>query len=161
MLPIIAREYILAALDNTPGTLSYLLPDKPSDGVVWDVQPYPDLFTLREIVAHLSDWDAIFQERFERTLREHHPILSRPDLDRRALEKGYTDADPLERLARFRGSRSTMTAWLRALPAESWGRTAHLERVGDMSLDGLSALMLGHDAYHIRQLAEWLNPDAT
>lgn len=157
MLPTPARAYLLAALDNTPAILTGLLSHLPSEDATWQVRPQPDRFQLREIVAHLADWEAVFSERFERTISEDMPILSRPDLDERAEEKGYAHADPQECLVRFQQNRSAITARLRALPEDTWNRAAHLERIGDLTLEGLIALMQGHDSYHIRQVAEWLS----
>ncbi|MBC8138268.1 MAG: DinB family protein [Fibrella sp.] len=157
MLPMPARAYLLAALDNTPATLFALLSHLPSDSPVWDTLPQPDRFSLREIVAHLADWEHVFRERFERTINEDRPVLPRPDLNERAEEKGYADADPQECLARFREVRPAMTNWLRSLPEDAWVRVAHLERIGDLSLEGLVILMAGHDSYHIKQVTEWLS----
>lgn len=156
MLPTPARNYLLVALENTPITVSSLLADRSSENEVWDTQPEPDRFTLREIVAHVADWEDVFRDRFERTLDETNPFLSRPDLDKRAKEKGYAVADPQECLSRFRERRSESVRWLRSLTEEAWGRTAHLDRIGDLNLEGLIALMLGHDSYHVRQITEWL-----
>jgi len=156
MLPTAACAYIAVALDHTPATLAALVSHLPADSPVWDARPEPDRFSLREIVAHLADWDAVWRERFERTRDEDHPLLLRPVPDERAQEQGYAHADPAECLTRFRERRTALTGWLRALPEDAWTRLAHLDRMGDIPLEGLAALALGHDAYHLRQAAEWL-----
>lgn len=161
MLPTPARNYLLVALENTPVTASALLAHLPSDNAAWNLQPEPDRFTLREIIAHLADWEDVFRTRFERTLAEMNPLLSRPDLTERAEEKRYADADPRECLSRFQEGRMDSVRWLRSLPEEAWNRTAHLDRIGDLNLEGLIALMLGHDAYHVRQVSEWLRPPSS
>jgi uncharacterized damage-inducible protein DinB len=155
-LPTPARAYLLAALDNTPATLAALLCALGPSDPAWDARPHPDRFSLREVVAHLADWDLIWQDRFARTVAEASPTLARPDAAERGAERGYASADPVESLARFRERRAALTATLRALPEAAWERTAHLERIGDLPLGGLVALALGHDAYHLRQAAEWL-----
>lgn len=80
----------------------------------------------------------------------------RPDITERSVERGYADADPQESLARFVEKRQALTARLRSLPEGAWERIARFDRMGDTSLDGLTALALGHDSYHVRQVAEWL-----
>lgn len=157
MLPTPARDYLLAALDNTPTTVIALLSSFPTDAPTWNVRPYPERFSLREIVAHLADWEEVFRERFERTVREDFPRLTRPDLDQRSEEQGYDHADPQECLARFRKQRTQSLDWLRTLSPEEWSRGAHLDRIGDLNLEGLATLMAGHDSYHLRQIAEWLS----
>ncbi|HVK06007.1 MAG TPA: DinB family protein, partial [Armatimonadaceae bacterium] len=104
----------------------------------------------------LADWELIWEERYARTAAEDNPTLARPDAGERGAEQGYASADPAESLARFRERRAALTASLRALPDPAWERAAHLERIGDLSLGGLVALALGHDAYHLRQTAEYL-----
>jgi uncharacterized damage-inducible protein DinB len=155
MLPAPGHAYLLAALDNTPETLSTLLSPLPTGDAAWDARPHPDRFTLREIVAHLADWEEVWRERFERTVSEDRPLLLRPDLDRRAQERGYAHADPKECLPRLRDERAALTGRLRELPDDAWGRVAHLDRMGDISLEELAAFVLGHDSYHLRQTAEW------
>jgi len=39
---------------------------------------------------------------------------------------------------------------------EEWGRTGQHALWGSLSLAQLSMLILGHDGYHTRQIAEWL-----
>ena len=155
-LPTPARAYLLAALDNTPATLAALLSALGPSDPAWDARPHPDRFTLREVVAHLADWELIWEDRFARTAAEDNPTLTRPDAGERGAAQGYASADPVESLARIRERRAALTASLRALPDAAWERTAHLERIGDLTPGGLVALALGHDAYHLRQTAEYL-----
>lgn len=157
MLPLPACHYIAAGLDNTPLTLAALVSRFPGNDPIWETRPSPDRFSLREIVAHLADWEEIWRGRFEPTVNEEHPLLLRPDPDRRAEEQGYSRAEPVECLARFQERRAALTGWLRSLPEETWARTAHLDRLGDVPLVGLAALALSHDSYHLRQVAEWLS----
>jgi uncharacterized damage-inducible protein DinB len=154
-MPIPAYLYIVNALDNTPVMLTAQLSPLPANDAAWDVRPDPDRFSLREIVAHLADWETIWLERFERALSEEAPLLPRPDITRRSEEQGYSNADPQECLTRFSEKRSALTARLRSLPEDAWERMAHLDRIGEIPLSGLAALALGHDSYHTRQVAEW------
>lgn len=154
MLPPAGRDYLLAALENSPPTAEALLFGAGPD--VWDLRPDPERFSVREIVAHLADWEDVWRERFRRTANEDRPRLTRPILPARIEEKGYASADPAECLSRLRAKRAENLAWLRALPEEAWDRTAHLDRLGETSLAGLIGLALGHDSYHLRQVAEWL-----
>ena len=156
MMPPPVRAYLINALDHTPATLSALLANLPPGDAAWDARPDPERFSLREIVAHVADWEAVWKERFERAVTEELPLLPRPDVGQRAEERGYAAADPVTSLARFQQERATLMSRLRSLPAGAWGREAHLERMGDLPLEGLVALTLAHDAYHVRQVSEWL-----
>ncbi len=156
MLPTAAAQYLTSAFDNAPAALAALLSHLPSASPIWDTRRDPARFSLREIVAHLADWDSVWEERFGRTVAEATPLLLRPDLDQRAAERGYATADPVECLARLRESRAGLTASLRSLPEEAWTRMATLDRMGEVPLHVLVALAVSHDSYHVRQVAEWL-----
>jgi uncharacterized damage-inducible protein DinB len=156
MLPVPARDYLINNLDNTPATLSALLSGLQGNSPAWDVRPDPERFSLREIMAHLADWDEVWRERFERSVNEDVPLLLRPDLNQRAQEQGYAQVEPHECLARLQKERTALTGWLRSLPEGAWTCLARLERMGDIPVEGLAALVLAHDSYHLRQVAEWL-----
>jgi hypothetical protein len=156
LLPPPGRERLLVSLDNMSTTLSALLSSLPPGSPIWDTRPDPERFRLREIVAHLADWEEVGRGRFERTMAEDRPQIARPDVNQRAEEQGYCRTDPVKNLASFAERRTALVLWLRALPESAWGRVAHLDRIGDVSLEGLATLALGHDSYHIRQIAEWL-----
>ncbi len=156
-LPLPACLYITTSLENTPATVAALLAHLPAGDPAWETQPDSDRFRLREIVAHLADWEDVWQDRFERTLNEETPLIVRPDIHERAVERGYADADPQESLTRFVEKRQALTIRLRSLPDDAWERMARFDRMGHTSLGGLAALALGHDSYHVRQVAEWLS----
>ncbi|MBC8102464.1 MAG: DinB family protein [Cytophagales bacterium] len=158
-LPLPACLYLVNSLDNTPAALTALLSPLPTNDPIWDTSPDPDRFPLREIVAHLADWEDVWRERLERTLIEDNPLIPRPDINQRAEKQGYADADPQESLAHFQERRVRLTTWLRSLPTDAWSRPARFDRMGDLTMDGLVALALAHDSYHVRQISEWLAAD--
>ncbi|HZP80197.1 MAG TPA: DinB family protein [Chthonomonadaceae bacterium] len=155
-LPPKVRDYLLTGLAGTPDVLDGLLKAIPSGDPLWDFRPDPARFTLREIVAHLADWEPIFLERATRTRNENQPTL--PDIDegRLAVEHGYAHSDPHESLARFRKGRVTLVALLRSLEEADWERRAVRETIGPMTLAAQMVLALGHDGYHTQQVAQWL-----
>src|SRR5689334_12368800 len=105
MLAVFARRYVLAGLSSTPEVLATILKGLDSSDSAWDFRPDPERFTLREMVAHLADWDPIFLHRLERIRDEDNPNL--PDLDEGqiAIESDYAHQDPVENLNRFRQGR--------------------------------------------------------
>lgn len=149
-------DYLLPALAGTPDVLDGFLKAVPSGDPLWDFRPDPARFTLREIVAHLADWEPIWLERVTRTRDENQPSL--PDVDEGGLviEHDYAHSDPHESLARFRKGRVTLVAFLRSLQASDWERTGLREGVGPVTLVAHMVWTLGHDGYHTQQVAQWL-----
>ncbi len=150
------REYLFDGLEATPVVLRRLLHDLKSEDPQWDTVHAANRFTLREMVAHVADWEAIFRQRIERTLNEDHPFLPSVDEGQLCLDRSYATQDSHGNLGRFSESRANLVPFLRSLPVDSWERRAEREFVGDTSLNDLIAIMLGHDAYHLRQAAEYV-----
>lgn len=154
-LPVV-KKYTLSALEGTPTVLESLLKGLPADLSLWDERPDPERFTLREMIAHLADWELIWKMRIERILAEDNPAL--PDIDegQRAIDNDYARQNPLQNITRFRSGREATIKILQSMTDEQWERTAQRENIGEMSLSTFVTMMLAHDGYHTRQTAEWV-----
>lgn len=154
-LPPMARKYVLSAASGTPDVLDALLVSLSADDPRWDAQPDPTRFSLREMVAHLADWEPIWVERLTRIRDEDNPSL--PDIDegQRAIDGDYAHRDPRQSLADFRTGRAAVMELLSALPAEAWERVGHREKVGTFSIETLTIFIVGHDGYHTHQAVQW------
>ena len=156
MLPVFARKYVLSGLSSTPDVLETILGGLDSSNSAWDFRPDPERFTLREMVAHLADWEGIFLGRLERIRDEDNPNL--PDLDdgQIAIENDYAHQDPVDNLKRFRAGREKLMAFYNACTEDQWSRPGFREKLGAIDTGGQAVLMLGHDGYHNKQAIEWL-----
>jgi hypothetical protein len=149
-IPAALKTYLIGGIAGTPAVVSRLA-ERITD---WDARSGPDRFTYREALAHLADWDAVFGERIRRIVAEDNPIL--PDIDEGelAVECDYASQDPLMIFDRFEASRAELVAQLHGLSEADWHRVGHREKVGDLNMLHLATMILGHDAYHIRQFSE-------
>ena len=156
MLPPLVLKYFLTALSGTPDVLESLLQKIPVESATWDFRPDPERFTLREVMAHLADWNPIFLGRLERTLAEEDPLL--PDIDEGqiAIENDYAHSNPHDSLGRFREGRAELMAFLRTLEGSDWERTAQRPPLGNLTMEQLAIMILSHDGYHTQQVAQWL-----
>jgi hypothetical protein len=150
------RKYVVTALAGTPDVLKSLLKDLQSDDPAWDFLADPERFNLREIIAHLGDWEPIFLERMVRTYSEENPLLPAIDEEKLAKDHGYAQSDPKKNLEDFETCRVQMVGFLENLKDEEWNRTAEREKYGSITLEHLAVLTLGHDGYHMQQVAQWL-----
>ena len=158
MQPAYVKKYFLTALNATPEVLEAFLKALPSDDPRWDTRPDPERFTLREIVAHLAEWDPIFMERMERTVKEELPLLADIDEAQIALDHDYAHQDPHTALARFRTARAALVVFLTGLADSDWSRVAVKEIHGPVTLERQAVLILAHDGYHMEQVVQWLEP---
>jgi hypothetical protein len=108
MLPAMPRHYVIHALSGTPDVLQFVLGHLPEHAPEWDERPYPDRFTLREIMAHLADFEAVCLARLQRTKAEDNPTLENWDEEQAVTANHYAQSNPLERLGTFRQRRSQL-----------------------------------------------------
>lgn len=162
-LPQAVRDnYLLAALAGTPAIFDGLLDGLGPADPRWDARPDPARFTLREMAAHLADWEPIFHARLQRTLTEDEPTLPDVDEEAAAIANDYAHADPIESLRRYREGRAATMELLSAVGGQVWQRSAVRPPViGPITLEAQVVLMLSHDCYHMRQAVEWLKRAAT
>jgi len=160
MLPSFVREYTLNAVAGAPDVLERLLTGVTPTDSAWDRRPDPARFTLREVVGHLADWNGVFLDRITRTRDEDRPSLRFRTPEDVAQESGSFQAAPDVSLARFRAGRAQMAPILRALAPEQWERVGslpgHPQITGDVSIEAWIVQIVGHDGYHMKQVAEWL-----
>jgi uncharacterized damage-inducible protein DinB len=147
-------RYVIGALESNALVFSYLLRDVAEDSAQWDARPDAERFSLREVVAHLLDYDTVCRERFERMIREQEPEL--PNWDEGEAAEHYASRNPLHDLETLQESRRMLAAWLEGLTEEEWQAVGSRPGVGQFSVEQGVSLLLGHDSYHLRQVVEWL-----
>ncbi|HEV2474526.1 MAG TPA: DinB family protein [Chthonomonadales bacterium] len=157
MFPAVVRSYLTTGLKGTPDVLDRLLAALSRDDPRWDFHPDPERFSLREVVAHLADWEPIHIMRIERIRDENEPDLPSIDENQLAAENDYAYQNAQESLARFRSGRSQLMHVVETLPEAAWGKFGIRQYVGRVSIDAMLALILGHDGYHTQQVAQWLD----
>jgi uncharacterized damage-inducible protein DinB len=145
----------ITALEGTPTVIARLLLDAPA--AVHDYRPFRDRFTLREILAHLADFDPIFLDRIKRCASEDMPKLVPRDEAQLAIDNDYERADPPASLQRFTQARLEIVAFLRSLSKDDWDRKGIHAVAGPITIGELVDQVLAHDGYHTRQIAEWLS----
>ncbi len=156
MLQEKTRQYLLIDLESAPDVLARMLADT-RDPAAYDRRPDPDRFSLREMVAHQADWEAIFLKRLTQTRDEENPTLQGLDEGQVAIDNDYAHADPSECLSRYKTGRGRLVAFLRALSPDQWERVGVHTEVGPISIAEQTVLIAAHDGYHRQQTVQWLS----
>jgi len=151
-----ARNYLIKALGGMPDVFDHLLSGLGPDDPRWDKSPDPIRFTLREMAAHLADWEPIWAERLCRVRDETRPLLPSIDEGQLAIANDYKHQAPLESLHRFRAGRAKVVGILNDLSSPDWEKVAEREFVGPLTMQMLASFVLSHDGYHLHQVVEWL-----
>ena len=153
--PDYAKRYLLIGLSATPDVLEALTETIAPSDPIWNFTPDPQRFTLREIIAHLADWDGIFLERIIKTRDENEPHIEDLDEGQVAIDHDYKNSNPHDSLGRFRATREILVQTLRDLEPGHWNKVAH-RHFGPITTLHQAVLILGHDGYHTQQITQWL-----
>lgn len=147
------RQYLLTALEAAPDIFDHLLRDLTEAEA--DFRPDEERFSLREVVAHLADWDEIFLARTKRTLAEHEPAFEDHNAGLRAHDRGYAHTHLAEQSQLFREHRARLVEFARGLSQEQWQHHCLHPRLGRVTLEAIVILVPIHDTYHVQQVIEW------
>ena len=156
MPPYIRKYLIDEALSATPGIITrfcYGVPD-----AIADQDQGPDYFTLREVLAHLADWEPIWLERIQRIVQEDVPVLPNIDEGKMAELNGYKTTPVDVSLDNFTNGRAALVEYLQSLPDDAFARQGIRPEIGNISVKDIATIVLAHETYHIAQLAKYTAP---
>ena len=153
MPPYIRKYLIDEALSATPGIITRFCKGIPEH--IADQNQGPDYFTLREVLAHLADWEPIWLERIQRIVQEDSPVLPNIDEGDMAVQNAYATIPVETSMENFTTGRAALTAYLASLPIDAFERSGIRPEVGTITIKDIATLVLAHDTYHIAQLAQY------
>lgn len=123
-------------------------------GAEVDYRPSPEKWSVRQIVAHLSDSELVATDRFRRIIAEDNPLIFRFDEKKWAENLDYGRRKPSHSLEMFRRLRSDNYDLLSALPETAFARTGqHNERGQTTLLDWLRIFAV-HAEKHTQQIRD-------
>ena len=114
----------------------------------------PGKWSVRQIVAHLSDSEVVGSDRFRRVIAEENPTLMWFDQDAWAAKLNYARRKTSESLETFRRLRAENYELLRELPEALFARTGTHSQRGPMTLLDLLEGYAAHAEGHARQIRE-------
>jgi len=117
-----------------------------------DFKPTPDKWSVRQIVAHLADTEAVTVARLRSMIAEDNPALVPFDQNAWADKTDYAKRKPSQALDTMRHLRADNYALLKDLSEETFSRTGTHSRRGPMTLLDLLRLMAEHAEKHATQI---------
>lgn len=148
------NPYLLPTFTFGPMIVQNLLEQIPE--ARWDEQKEVGRFTVREVIAHLADWDQIWLSRIQKGVDEPGYRVESLDVDQLAIDHQYSLQDPKKTAERYALSRQQMAAFLNSMTPQQFGNTVEHPDFGTVSLEDIANLILAHDIYHIQHLSEFL-----
>jgi uncharacterized damage-inducible protein DinB len=144
------RGYVFAALLAAPDLMSRALSDLTPEEA--DRRPDPERFTIREVIAHLADWDPIFLYRMRRMCEDENPTLPGYEPDDLARDHDYAHSNVEDQFAKWQQGRHEMVDFLESLSPGQFQRTAERPEIGQITLQEQTLMIPLHDTYHLIQV---------
>lgn len=144
----------LSSLKNTPKTLVNLVDQVKPDH--YDDHTDPERFTLRELIAHLADFDDLFLDRLRLAHESPGASVISLDPDERATEKHYATRDVHHELDVFENRRRDLVEFLTCLSDEDWQKQFFHPDMGNVSIESYANIILAHDLSHVSHASSYL-----
>jgi hypothetical protein len=121
-------------------------------GAEVDFQPEPRQWSIRQIVAHVSDAEVAATFRFRRVIAEENPTLEAFDQDAWSARLDYARRKPSQSLETFRRLRQENYELLRGASPETFARTGNHTESGAVTLLDLVKELADHPESHAQQI---------
>ena len=151
----------LSLLAWLPDHLEGCLRSIPENYQNWEPRSWEGVpgesFTATEHVCHLRDIEIDgYQVRIRRMLEEENPLLLSIDGGSLVKARGYSETNPFEALATFRGARKNTLELISHLSDIALTRKGSFEGYGDITLRALIHFLSSHDQQHLACM-QWLS----
>jgi hypothetical protein len=115
-------------------------------------RPAPGKWSIREILDHLADTEAVMWCRARWIAFEEKPTLVPFDQEKWAAGRAHEKEPLAETLERFRLLRRSQIRLFRAAPKKAFGRTGFHPERGAVTLREQIETLAGHDLNHLAQI---------
>jgi len=145
---------IIDALERAPSLVVPLVREVPPS--LLKRRPTPTKWSAHEHACHLSRVDGLYSERLDQILSNPSPVITPYDPARNEADDVFLRMDLDDSLARYAEDRRALVARLRALPPETWARTAEHGEYSHYSVFIMFRHVALHDLFHAYRIEELL-----
>jgi uncharacterized damage-inducible protein DinB len=144
------NPYLLTGLETTAELLDEIA--SQFSEAQWDARPDPDRFSMREVCAHLSDWEPIHLGRMKSAVETPGGSIPALDDSKLAADHNYAATDPIEQMTLFAARRAETVEYIKNLTKEQMQSTTNHPERGELRTIDIAASIICHDLYHVKQL---------
>lgn len=127
---------------------------------MWQYKPSEEMWSIHEIVVHITDSEANSYIRCRRFLAEPGETLMAYDENKWARELKYQEQSPDDALTLFRWLRERSYSLIKSVPEEVWSRQCLHPEQGLITMDDWLVTYERHIPDHVSQMdavhANWL-----
>lgn len=114
-----------------------------------DAVPIAGLWSTRQVVCHIADFELVYADRLKRVIAEHEPTFFGGDPDTFAAGLAYHLRDVDNELHMIDATRRQMLSILQSLSAADFQRMGIHNQAGALSLTDLLQGIAGHLPHHV------------
>jgi hypothetical protein len=144
------RAATLEALESGPKKVGDLT--KKLDDALLRRKPASDKWSAMEVVCHLRDIEKLWADRLVKAAFTDKPAFYMIEVDDLAVKNSYNTQDLGSALKEFARLREDNLRLLRALPASHWKRSGMHPTRGEITIERIVEIMIGHDQGHCEQI---------
>jgi uncharacterized damage-inducible protein DinB len=144
------RAAAFEALEGGPKELAQLT--RKLDDAVLRKKPAPEKWSAMEVACHLRDVERLWADRLVKAAFAERPAFYMPDVDALAIKNAYNTQDLGSAIKEFARLREDNLRLLRALPASQWKRVGLHPKRGEISIERMVEILIGHDRGHFGQI---------
>lgn len=148
------RAQLIEQYRSGPDEFDAALAEVPAEALDWI--PAQDEWSIRQIVLHCADAEAVGYARVRMLMAEPSPLIVSYDQDRWATCLDYATVPIGPALSVICAVRELTSILLDTLPAEAWTRTGHHTESGAYSADDWLTMYGAHLLVHVIQIRETL-----
>ncbi len=119
-----------------------------------DAQPVPGLWSTRQVICHIADFEVVYADRMKRALAEFEPTVFGGDPDMFAASLGYLKRPVDAELLVIEGVRRQMEGILASLTPRDLARQVRHSEAGLIPLGQLLSDIAAHIPHHLVFVAE-------
>jgi hypothetical protein len=146
------RAAAFESLEAGPKRLADLT--RKLDDAVLRRKPAPDKWSALEVVCHLRDVERLWADRIVKAAFSDKPAFYTLDFEALVSKNRYNTQDLGASIKEFARLRSDSLCLLRALPASQWKRVGIHPKRGEISIERIVEIVIGHDRGHFDQIAK-------
>jgi len=149
------NPYLLKGLEVTLKSIERITEEfRPG---AFDIRPDQKRFSMREVIAHLADWEPIFLGRMKRALEAPGSTIESYNEEERAIQEDYASKSPHEQMNVWKTERRKTIDFLESISSEDWKKTVEHPERGALTIEDIAHTLVCHDLYHLEQLQEMLD----
>lgn len=114
-----------------------------------DAVPIPGLWSTRQVVCHIADFELVYADRLKRVIAEHQPTFFGGDPDTFAAGLAYRLRDVENELDMIASTRRQMVTIFQSLSEADFCRMGNHSQAGPLSLTDLLQGIAGHLPHHV------------